>query len=166
MTFALGSFVDKVQIDPEKSTLVFDRSPIARIFSCAAAFGAGALFFDYLSGGPGSIHPLPLAGLSLLLVGTILAAMFQYGDRIYVGPEGLLYENRLLPIAKRGTGWLRWDEVVEVREVRRKILVLLSDDGRRILVDAIAGYSIARREILRRTPHAAITGTLEREDRA
>jgi len=145
--------------------LVFDRTPVARLVSCAAAFAAGAFLFDYLSRGAGNIHLLPLAGLLLLLLGTIAAALLQYGDHIYVSPEGLLYDNRWLHLFGKRGAWLRWDEVVEVREVRRKILVLLSSDGRRILVDAIVGYAFARKEILRRAPHAVISGTLKREDR-
>lgn len=151
--------------DLSRQTLVFDRTPLARLISCAAAFGSAALFFDYLSRGAAQIRIVPLVGLIFLVVGTILSALLQYGDRIYVGPEGLLYENRWLPILRRGTSALRWDDIVEIREVRRKILVLLSADGQRMLVDAIAGYAIARREILKRTPHAVISGTLTPEDR-
>ncbi len=146
-------------------TLVFDRTPIARLISCAAAFGSAALLFDYLARGTDKVHPLPFLGLCLLLVGTILSALLQYGDHIYVGPNGLVYENRLLPFLGRGGRSLSWEEVVEIREIRRRILILLSEDGRRILVDAIAGYAIARREILRRAPHAVISGTLTKEDR-
>lgn len=154
------------QIDTANKTLVFDRTPVARLISCAAMFGSGALFFDYLSLGTERIRLIPLVGLVLLVIGTILSALMQYGDHIYVGPTGLLYENRWLPILGRGGRWLSWDEIVEVREVRRKILILLSGDGKRVLVDAIVGYAIARREILRRVPHAVISGTLTREDRA
>lgn len=148
----------------ERKTIVFDRTPLARLISCAAAFGSAALFFDYLSLPADRLNFFALGALGVLLVGSVLAALLQYGDHIYVAPEGLLYENRWLPIG-RGTGWMRWDEVVEIREIRRKVLVLLSADGRRLLVDAITGYAIARREILRRTPHAVISGTLTREDR-
>ena len=49
---------------------------------------------------------------------------------------------------------------MEVREIRRKILVVLAEDGRRLLVDAIGGYQIARREIIRRARNAALSGTL------
>ncbi|MEO8218904.1 MAG: hypothetical protein ABI718_17655 [Acidobacteriota bacterium] len=151
--------------DSDGRTLVFDRTPIARILSCAAICAAGALFFDYLSLGS-RVHFLPLTGLFLLLAGTVLSALLQYGDHIYVGPKGLLYENRWLSMFGSGTRWIGWDDIVEVREVRRKILILLSSDGRRVLVDAIVGYAIARREILRRVPHAVISGTLTRGDRS
>ncbi len=151
-------------LELSNTTLVFDRTPVARLISCAAVFASAALLFQYLARGPGNIRVLPFVGLLTLFVGTILAALLQYGDRIYVSPDGLLYHNRLLSIVTRSR-WIRWDEVVEVREVRRKILVLLSEDGRRVLVDAITGYGIARREILRRTPHAVISGTLTRDDR-
>lgn len=154
-----------LESDLADKTLVFDRTPLARLISCVAMFGSAALLFDYLSLGSAQIRVLPLAGLALLVTGTIVSALLQYGDHIYIGPEGLLYDNRWLRLFTRGARWLRWDEVVEVREIRRKILVLLSQDGRRILVDAIAGYAIARREILRRTPHAVISGTLTRDDR-
>jgi hypothetical protein len=152
------------EIDTADKTLVFDRTPVARLIACAAAFGSAALLFDYLSLGPGRIHPLPLAGLILLVVGTLIAAIVQYGDHIYVRPDGLLYHNRWLPRFARGI-WVRWDDIVEVREVRRKILILFSSDGRKVLIDAIVGYAIARREILKRVPHAVISGTLTREDR-
>ena len=142
--------------------LVFDRTPIARLISCVAVFGSAAIFFQYISSGDTSIVTTTL--LALAVVGTFLSALMQYGDHIYVAPEGCLYRNRFLPVMGRANG-LRWDEIVEIREVRRKILVLLSEDGRRLLVDAIADYPRARREILRRAPHAVISGTLTREDR-
>ena len=150
--------------DSTGKTLVFDRTPVARIISCAAICASGALLFDYLSLGS-QMRVVPLIGLLLLLVGTIVSALLQYGDHIYVGPKGLLYENRWLSVFGSSARWIGWDDIVEVREVRRKILILLSRDGRRVLVDAIVGYAIARREILRRVPHAVISGTLTRDDR-
>lgn len=156
------------EIDPTGKTLVFDRTPVARLISCAAAFGSAGLFFDalsrYLSHEGRSI--LPLIGFALLFLGTLLSALLQYGDHIYVSPKGVLYENRWLPFLGSQRTWLSWDDVMEVREVQRKILILLANDGRRLLVDAIAGYRIARREILRRVPHAVISGTLTRDDRS
>jgi hypothetical protein len=151
--------------DLANMTLVFDRTPIARLISCAAVFASGALFFDYLSRGPENLRFFPFLGFSVLFVATIITALVQYGDRIYVAPEGVLFQNRLLSLLGRRPGWLPWKDVVEVREVRRKILVLLSQDGRRLMVDAITGYAIARTEILRRAPHAVISGTLTRDDR-
>ena len=44
-------------------------------------------------------------------------------------------------------------------------VVLLSSDGRRMLVDAIVGYAFARAEILRHAPHAILSGTLATDDR-
>lgn len=150
-------------LDKERDyTLVFDRTPIARLISCAAVFGSAAILFEYVSSGDTSVITTTL--LALVVVGTMMSALMQYGDHIYIGPEGCLYRNRLLPIMGE-PNWMRWDEVVEVREVRRKILVLLSADGRRLLVDAIADYATARKEILRRAPHAMISGTLNESDR-
>lgn len=147
------------------TTIVFDRNPVSRLVSCAAAFGAGALLFGYIARQADDLRVLPILGLLALVAGTVLSALMQYGDRIYVSPDGLLYHNRWLSKFGRAAGWMAWRDVVEVREVRRKILILFSEDGRRLLVDAVAGYPIARREILRRTPHAIISGTLQREDR-
>jgi hypothetical protein len=60
---------------------------------------------------------------------------------------------------------MMWEDIIEVREVREKVIILLSRDGRRMLVDAILGYTIARAEILRRAPQAILSGTLAtRED--
>ena len=146
--------------------LKFDRTPVARLFSCAASFGSAALVFDYLSKGTKEIEPLPLAGLTLLFLGTLAAMAVQYGDHIYVSEDGVLYENRLLAMFGKRFHWLRWEDVVEVREIKRKVLILLSRDGRRVLVDAILGYAIARHEILRRVPHAVVTGTLVQDDAA
>ena len=144
--------------------LRFDRTPIARLISCAATFASAALVFDYLSHGAKEIEPLTLAGLILLFLCTLAAAVVQYGDHIYFSDDGVMYENRVLSwLGKRGS-WLRWEDVVEIREIKRKILVLLSADGRRVLVDAILGYPIARNEILRRAPQAIFSGTLTSED--
>ena len=146
----------------EGHTLVFDRTPIAKIISCVAVFGSAAIFFEYIASGDIGVFTTVI--LALVVVGTIMSALMQYGDHIYVSSEGLLYRNRLLPIMGEAM-WMAWEEVVEIREVRSKILVLLSADGRRLLVDAIAGYAIAKQEILRRAPHAVISGTLTKEDR-
>ena len=59
---------------------------------------------------------------------------------------------------------MRWEDVVEVREIKEKVLILFSRDGRRMLVDAILGYAIARNEILRRAPQAIFSGTLASND--
>lgn len=142
----------------------FDRTPVARLISCAASFGSAALIFNYIAQGPREIEPLPMIGLVLLFAGTIAAAIVQYGDHIYLSDQGVMYENRLLSLFGKRGRWMRWEDIVEVREIRQKVLVLMSRDGRRMLVDAILGYAIARAEILRRAPQALVTGTLARDD--
>jgi hypothetical protein len=140
--------------------LKFDRTPVARLISCAAVFGSAALVFNYLTVGWEEVEILPFLGLILLFLGTLGAAIVQYGDHIYVSEDGVMYENKLLSLFGRRGNWMRWEDIVEVREIRRKVLILLSRDGRRVLVDAILGYAIASAEILRRTPHAIVSGTL------
>jgi len=148
----------------KEGIVVFDRTPIARLISCAATFGSAALLFKYLAQPPNEIELLPVLGFLLLFLGTLAAALVQYGDHIYLSADGVMYENRFLAwFGKRGR-WMRFDDVIEVREIREKILILLSRDGRRMLVDSILGYPIARAEILRRTPQAILTGTLARDD--
>lgn len=144
----------------EKPILVFERPPVSRLLSCAAAFGSAALVFTYIAEHASDIRVLPLAGLVLLFLGTLAAAVIQYGDHIYFSEIGLKYENRLLSLFGRRGHWMRWEDIVEIREVRQKVLILLSRDGRRLLVDAILGYAIARAEIVRRAPHAILSGTL------
>jgi hypothetical protein len=144
--------------------LKFDRPPVSRLISCAAVFGSAALVFDYLSAGWKEVEILPFLGLILLFLGTFAAAVVQYGDHIYFSDDGVMYENRLLSIFGRRGRWMRWDDIVEIREIKKKVLILLSRDGRRMLVDAILGYAIARAEILRRAPQAILSGTLVPED--
>jgi len=144
--------------------LKFNRTPVAQLISCAAVFASAALVFQYLSHGADETDILPLAGLILLFLGTLAAAFVQYGDHIYVSDDGVLYENRILALFGKKARWMRWEDVVEVREIKRKVLILLSHDGRRLLVDAILGYAIARHEILRRAPHAIVSGTLARDE--
>ena len=149
----------------EKRILKFDRTPVARIVSVAASCASAALFFTYLSQPPSDVEMLPLIGLALLCLGTLATAFVQYGDHIYVSPDyGVMYENWLLKRLGKHGRWMHWDDIVEVREIRDKVLILLSRDGRRMLVDAIIGYAIARAEILRRAPHAIVSGTLARDD--
>jgi hypothetical protein len=74
-----------------------------------------------------------------------------------------MYENRVLSWLGRRGRWMRWEDIIEVREIRRKVLILLSRDGRRMLIDAILGYAIARNEILKRAPHAVVSGTLAQD---
>jgi hypothetical protein len=144
--------------------LKFDRTPVARLISCAASFASAALVFDYLSKGEKEIETLPIIGLILLFLGTLAAAAVQYGDHIYLSDDGLMYENWVLrKFGKRGR-WMRWEDVVEVREIKRKVLILFSRDGRRMLVDAILGYAIAKNEIVKRAPQAIFSGTLVKED--
>ncbi len=144
--------------------LKFDRTPVARLVSCAASFASAALLFDYLSKGEKEIEALPIVALVLLFLGTVAAATVQYGDHIYLSDDGVMYENWLFKrFGKRGR-WMRWEDVIEVREIRQRVLILFSADGRRLLVDAILGYAIARSEILRRAPQAVFSGTLARDD--
>lgn len=149
----------------EPRILVFDRTPVTRILSCAAVFGSGALLFDYLAQPPSELEAWPIVGFALLIAGTLAAAIVQYGDRIYIGEDGLMYENRFLRLFGRRGRWMLWEEIVEVHEIRDKVLILLSRGGRRLLVDAILGYPIARAEILRRAPQAILSGTLVQADR-
>ena len=137
---------------------------MARLISCAAAFGSAALVFNYLAESADDIDVWAFSGLLLLFAGTLAAMVLQYGDHIYVSDEGVMYENRVLSLFGKRGRWIRWEDIVEVREIRRKVLVILSRDGRRMLVDAILGYAIARAEILRRAPQAVVTGTLARDD--
>jgi hypothetical protein len=149
---------------PMAAILKFDRTPVARLISCAASFASAALVFDYLSKGENEIEALPMIALIFLFLGTLAAAVVQYGDHIYLSDDGVMYENWLLKkFGKRGR-WMRWEDVVEVREIKRKVLILFSRDGHRMLVDAILGYPIARNEILRRAPQAILSGTLASED--
>lgn len=148
----------------DDQVLVFERPPVSRIFSCAAAFGSAALFFTYLAEHPTNYELLPLVLLILLFLGTLAAAVVQYGDHIYFSEMGVKYENALLKFFGKRWEWMRWEDIVEVREVKEKVLILLSRDGRRVLVDAILGYAIARSEIVRRAPQAILSGTLARDD--
>ena len=148
----------------DDNLLVFERPPVSRIISTAAVFGSAAIFFMYLAEHPTDYRPLPMAGLILLFLGTVVAMVLQYGDHIYLSEFGLKYENRLLSLFGKRGHWMRWEDIVEVREVKQKILILLSRDGQRMLVDAILGYAIARAEILRRAPQAIKSGTLARDD--
>ncbi len=144
--------------------LVFDRSPVSRLVSCVAACASAALFFKYLEYNADDIRALPVIGLVLLFLGTVAGMVVQYGDHIYFSDTGVMYENRLLTwFGKRGH-WMRWEDIIEIREVKQKVLILLSRDGRRMLVDAILGYAIARAEILRRAPQAILSGTLAPPD--
>jgi hypothetical protein len=158
MNLAVAS-VNRMTMD-EADMIVFERPPVSRIVSCAAAFGSAALVFTYLAENPDDYRLAPLAGLILLFLGTLAAALLQYGDHIYLSSRGVKYENRFLAWIGRRGQWMRWEEIVEVREVRKKVLILLSRDGRRVLVDAILGYAIARAEIVRRAPQAIFSGTL------
>lgn len=145
--------------------IVFDRNPVTRIISCAAVFGSAAILFRYLAQPPGEVDTLPVIGFILLFLGTLAAAILQYGDHIYLGDDGVMYENRFLAFFGKRGRWMRWEDIIEVREIKQRVLVLLSRDGRRILVDAILGYAIARSEILKRAPQAILSGTLAPEDR-
>jgi hypothetical protein len=149
---------------PMAEILKFDRTPVARLISCAASFASAALVFDYLSKGEKEIEALPMTALIILFLGTLAAAVVQYGDHIYLSDDGVMYENWVLKKFGRRGRWMGWEEVVEVREIKGKVLILFSRDGRRLLVDAILGYPIARNEILRRAPHAIFSGTLARDN--
>src|SRR5438552_8768743 len=156
-------FYNLQSMDPHK-VLVFDRTPVARIISCAAVFGSAALFFNYLALNANDLEALPIVCFLLLVLGAFAAAVIQYGDHIYFSEIGVMYENKVLSLLGKRGHWMRWEDIVEIREIREKVLILLSRDGRRMLVDAILGYAIARAEILRRAPQAIVSGTLARDD--
>ena len=145
---------------PTNQILVFERPPISRLISCAAAFGSAALVFRYIADSADDIQALPMGALILLFLGTLVAMILQYGDHIYFSDIGVKYENRLLTLFGKHGQWMKWEDIIEIREVKKKVLILLSRDGRRMLVDAILGYAIARAEILRRAPQAVLSGTL------
>jgi hypothetical protein len=147
----------------ENKLLVFDRSPVTRLVSCAATFASASIFFMYLAANADDLEVLPIIGLILLFLGTVVAAILQYGDHIYFSDFGVKYENRLFKLFGKRGQWMRWEDIIEVREVKEKILILFSHDGRRMLVDAILGYAIARAEILRRAPQAILSGTLAQD---
>src|SRR5215210_7191439 len=148
----------------DKKILVFDRTPVARLISCAAVFASAAIFFLYLADHPADYEVLPMAGSVILFLLTLATAIIQYGDHIYFSDLGVMYENRLLSLFGKRGRWMRWEDIIEVREVKEKVLILLSRDGQRMLVDAILGYAIARAEILRRAPQAILSGTLAPEE--
>lgn len=148
-----------------KEILVFDRSPVSRLVSCAAVFASAALIFNYIARSANDIDVLSLGFFIVLFLGTVAAAVQQYGDHIYLSEDGVMYENRLLSLVGKRGRWMRWEDIVEIRELRKNVLVLLSSDGRRMLIDAILGYAIARHEVLRRAPQAVLSGTLAAEDR-
>jgi hypothetical protein len=148
----------------ESEVLVFERPPVQRILSVSAVCASLALVFHYLAKSSDDIDILGFSGLVLLFLGTLAAAIVQYGDHIYCSDAGVMYENRLLRMLGRPGRWMLWEDIVEIREIKEKVLILLSRDGRRLLVDAIVGYAFARAEILRRAPHAILSGTLARED--
>jgi hypothetical protein len=149
----------------EREVLVFERPPVPRIISVAAVCASAALVFNYIARNDGEIDALPFSMLILLFLGTFAAAIVQYGDHIYCSEAGVMYENRVLRMLGKPGRWMRWEDVVEVREIKEKLLILSSRDGRRLLVDAIVGYAFARAEILRRAPHAILSGTLARDER-
>ena len=148
----------------DDTILKFDRNPVSRLVSCAAVFGSAALVFVYLSESANDIDVLSFGGLILLFLGTFAAMICSTA----ITSTSAAGRDVREPLADTGSGsrgrWMRWEDIVEVREIRRKVLVLLSRDGRRMLVDAILGYAIARAEILRRAPQAIVSGTLARDD--
>ena len=147
----------------DRELLVFERPPVPRIISVSAVCASAALVFNYIARNAGEIDAIPFTCLILLFLGTLAAAVLQYGDHIYCSDVGVMYENRFLRMLGRPGRWMRWEDIVEIREIKDKILILLSRDGRRVLVDAIVGYAFARAEILRRAPHAILSGTLARD---
>ena len=148
----------------DRDLLIFERPPVPRIISVAAVCASAVLVFNYIARNSGEIDALPFSFLVLLFLGTLAAAVVQYGDHIYCSDVGVMYENWVLRKLGRRGRWMRWEDIVEIREIRERVLILLSRDGRRMLVDAIVGYAFARAEILRHAPHAILSGTLARDE--
>src|SRR3954452_24377521 len=108
----------------EHELLVFERSPVTRLVSCAATFASASIFFMYLAANPDDYEILPMIGLILLFLGTVVAAILQYGDHIYFSEFGVKYENRLFKLFGKRGQWMRWEDIIEVREAKRKILII------------------------------------------
>ena len=103
--------------------LVFERPPVPRLISCAAAFASAALVFRYLADYANDIRILPILGLILLFLGTVAAMILQYGDHIYFSDIGVMYENRLLSWFGRRGYWMLWEDIIEIREVKELSLI-------------------------------------------
>src|SRR5687767_9284236 len=97
----------------DQNVLVFERPPVSRIISCAATFGSAAIFFMYLAEHPTDYRILPMVGLVLLFLGTVVAMLLQYGDHIYFSDVGVKYENRFLRWFGKRWEWVRWEDIVE-----------------------------------------------------
>src|SRR5260370_39747795 len=69
--------------------LRFDRTPVARLVSCAATFGSAALGFDYLSNASQEFEILPFSALALPFLGTLVAAVVQNGAPIFLRQAGV-----------------------------------------------------------------------------
>src|SRR4051794_23408548 len=109
--------------------LRFDRTPVARLISCAATFASAALVFDYMSHGAKEIEPLTMTGLVLLFLCTLAAAVVQYGDHIYFSDVGVMYENRVLSWLGRAGRRLPWGDNVGIREIKGENLGVPSAGG-------------------------------------
>lgn len=132
-------------------SLDFRRRLGGRIASALAVLVSAALLGSWLTLASRPFAPGPTLILVVMFVGSVLAAAIEYGDRIRLTSEELRIENRWLPLVRLKGSRIRWEDVVDVRESRKSILILTAADGRRVVVDSVDRYAEARTEIARRT---------------
>ncbi|MEE9218335.1 MAG: hypothetical protein V3U98_04635 [Acidobacteriota bacterium] len=122
----------------------------SRLLALAAALLFAGLCLQIMAWPPeeGAGRGLAVCGL-LLLLSLVLVAQ-NFGDRIELNEGGVRFRNLWRERFGLGAGrFLRWDEVEDVREIRRdqrpallqggRAVLVLSRSGRRYVFDSIEG---------------------------
>jgi hypothetical protein len=148
---------------PAGTPRTFRRSGGTRLLgaACALLFVAGTVSVAATAGFTSGFFVL--TGLSLLSLANVLGA---WADRYTLGAAGIEYRNGLLALVGARTRFVRWEDVVQIREhrslrlgrlePRASAVFLVLRSGRRIVLDSLADFDAAV-EMVRRYQDAGRT---------
>jgi hypothetical protein len=122
------------------------------VTSTIVAVGSVAFLLYLLLDDPGQVPVLTWVLLVFFLGVGALLSVGNYGDRISLDDEGIRISNRFVrALGLRGERSLAWDEVVRLKEHRRRTLFLVREKGAPMVLDSIADYAALREEIAARS---------------
>ena len=131
---------------------VYRRTTGSRVISTIVGIGSAASLLYLLLDEPGEVPVFTWILLGVFLVVSAVLSVGNYGDRITLDDEGVRITNGILKaVGFRGESSLRWEDVVRLKEHRRRTLFLVREKGAPMVLDSVAGYAVLREDVQARS---------------